>query len=78
MSESHITILSQPFAPKPLLTSDNVPDQTDRTLLVRGGNIGIGREIVRDYEYIDGLGLRTSVCNIPIAQILLSEGASVY
>jgi hypothetical protein len=40
MPESRIGILSQLFAPKPIWTSKDVPEQTDRTLLVTGGDIG--------------------------------------
>ncbi len=47
MSESRIGVFSQLFAPKPLWTSKDVPDQTDKTVLITGGNRGIGREMAR-------------------------------
>ena len=75
MPEPRISILSQLFAPKPLWTSNDVPDQTDRTALVTGGNRGIGREIAQVCRRFLGKCLRVA---LPIAQILLSKNARVY
>jgi len=47
MSEKRIGTFSQLFPPKPTWTSDDVPDQTGKTVIVTGGNGGIGRETAR-------------------------------
>ena len=47
MSEKRVGILGQFFPPKPTWTAAEVPDQTGKTVIVTGGNGGIGRETAR-------------------------------
>ena len=47
MSEKRVGFLSQLFPPKPTWTTAEVPDQTGKTVIVTGGNAGIGRETAR-------------------------------
>ena len=47
MSEKSVGLLSQLFPPKPTWTAADVPDQTGKTVIVTGGNSGIGRETAR-------------------------------
>ncbi|KAI9444098.1 NAD-P-binding protein [Lactarius indigo] len=47
MAEKHIGALGQLFPPKPTWTSADVPDQTGKTVIVTGGNSGVGRETAR-------------------------------
>jgi len=47
MSEQRVGLLSQFFPPKPTWTAADVPDQTGKTVIVTGGNGGIGRETAR-------------------------------
>ncbi|KAI0000664.1 NAD-binding protein [Russula compacta] len=47
MSETRIGFFSQLFPPKPTWTAADVPDQTGRTVIVTGGNGGIGKETSR-------------------------------
>ncbi|KAI9449111.1 NAD-P-binding protein [Lactarius psammicola] len=47
MAEKRIGILSQFFPPKPTWTAADVPDQTGKTVIVTGGNSGIGMETAR-------------------------------
>ena len=47
MSEKRVGLLSQLFPPKPTWTAADVPDQTGKTVIVTGGNGGIGRETAR-------------------------------
>ncbi|KAI9444096.1 NAD-P-binding protein [Lactarius indigo] len=47
MAEKNIGTLGQFFPPKPTWTSADVPDQTGKTVIVTGGNSGVGRETAR-------------------------------
>ena len=51
MSEKNVGFLSQLFPPKAKWTSADVPDQTGKTVIVTGGNAGIGRETARVSVY---------------------------
>ncbi|KAH9179022.1 NAD(P)-binding protein [Lactarius sanguifluus] len=47
MAEKNIGTIGQFFPPKPTWTTADVPDQTGKTVIVTGGNGGIGRETAR-------------------------------
>ncbi|KAH9005647.1 NAD-P-binding protein [Lactarius hatsudake] len=47
MAEKNIGAFGQLFPPKPTWTAADVPDQTGKTVIVTGGNGGIGRETAR-------------------------------
>ncbi|KAH9059516.1 NAD(P)-binding protein [Lactarius vividus] len=47
MAEKRVGLLSQLFPPKPTWTAADVPDQSGKTIIVTGGNGGIGRETAR-------------------------------
>jgi len=41
------TVINQNFPPKPKWTAENIPDMSGKTVLITGGNTGIGRECVK-------------------------------